>query len=120
MKLTTEQWFKLPLELRQRWWRETNYGKQLPAEKLVHEVETVLKQENPVNRRVKIENDGWIDINGRRYPSNYPPGTHPALDEAWEILDTIQDGAIPETLRIFLAGVIAGKILKYRGNKDDL
>ena len=27
LKLTREQWFKLPLKLRQRYWRETDYGR---------------------------------------------------------------------------------------------
>ena len=26
MQLTPEQWRRLPLEVRQWWWRETNYG----------------------------------------------------------------------------------------------
>jgi hypothetical protein len=26
MRFTREQWFTMPLELRQRWWRETRYG----------------------------------------------------------------------------------------------
>jgi hypothetical protein len=32
--LSLAQWHKLPLELRQRWWRETDYGDQPPNEEL--------------------------------------------------------------------------------------
>jgi hypothetical protein len=35
---TCEQWFSLPLELRRRWWEETNYNKQPPSETLLQEV----------------------------------------------------------------------------------
>jgi hypothetical protein len=27
LNMTREQWFKLPLKLRQRYWRETDYGR---------------------------------------------------------------------------------------------
>jgi len=30
-----EGWFKLPLKLRQRWWRETDYGRQPPSPELL-------------------------------------------------------------------------------------
>jgi len=30
-----EGWVKLPLKLRQRWWRETDYGRQLPSPELL-------------------------------------------------------------------------------------
>ena len=33
-----EQWFKLPLPLRQRWWRETDYSKKAPSPDLVREI----------------------------------------------------------------------------------
>jgi phytoene/squalene synthetase len=30
-----EQWAKLPLKLRQRWWRETDYGSKAPNDALI-------------------------------------------------------------------------------------
>ena len=30
-----EGWFKLPLRLRQRWWRETDYGRLAPSAELL-------------------------------------------------------------------------------------
>ena len=38
--VSLEQWFKLPLELRQRWWKETDYGKKAPSPELVREIVT--------------------------------------------------------------------------------
>jgi hypothetical protein len=51
MKLDSEMaahWFKLPLELRRRWWEETEYGKKEPSAKLKHEVQTVIEEKNHV------------------------------------------------------------------------
>jgi hypothetical protein len=56
--------------------------------------------------------DGYVTIDGRRYPKGYPPGCHWAIDEAWRVLDTVRDGAIPDTIRCFLAGAIAGALIK--------
>lgn len=36
--LTREQWFSLPLALRQRWWKETNYGVEEPPTELLAEI----------------------------------------------------------------------------------
>jgi hypothetical protein len=36
--VSLEQWFKLPLPLRQRWWRETDYSKKAPSPDLVREI----------------------------------------------------------------------------------
>jgi hypothetical protein len=36
--MTNEEWFKLPLKLRQRWWRETEYGKTIPSRELIEEI----------------------------------------------------------------------------------
>ena len=47
------------------------------------------------------------------YPSNYPLGTHWATDEAWRILDHIKPGIIPADIRAYLAGAIAGVVMKY-------
>lgn len=35
---TREEWFSLPLPLRQRWWHETDFGKLYPSQKLWGEV----------------------------------------------------------------------------------
>lgn len=43
--LSNAQWHKLPLKLRQRWWRETEYGRRAPGEALVAAIrEAVAKQ----------------------------------------------------------------------------
>lgn len=36
-------WFKLPLKLREQYWKETDYGRLKPSEKLEKEIETILK-----------------------------------------------------------------------------
>jgi|SRR5882672_3133307 len=61
----------------------------------------------------------WVTINGKRYPSKYPPGTHWSTNEAWSILDTIKDGVIPDDVRCFLAGLISGTLCKERSNCDN-
>lgn len=48
------------------------------------------------------------------YPSAYGPGTHWATDEAWKILDTIKPGVISIDVRSFLAGQIAGRLMRER------
>jgi hypothetical protein len=63
---------------------------------------------------VNAPDDGYVIINGRRYPSLYLPGSHWAIDEAWRILDMLKDGAIPENVRLLLAGMIAGALMKAR------
>jgi len=48
------------------------------------------------------------------YPSRYPPGTHWAIDEAWEILDQLPVGMLPDDWRFLIAGQIAGKLMSTR------
>ena len=36
---TRAQWFTLPLSLRQRWWRETDYSRNPPSPELALEIE---------------------------------------------------------------------------------
>ena len=48
------------------------------------------------------------------YPDRYPPGTHWSLDAAWEILDTIKPGVIPDDVRALLAGMISGRLMQER------
>jgi hypothetical protein len=33
--LSRQQWFRLPLPLRQRWWRETDYSRKQPSPDLI-------------------------------------------------------------------------------------
>lgn len=40
--MTREQWFSLPLALRQRWWVETDFDRRPPSPELRREVERVL------------------------------------------------------------------------------
>jgi hypothetical protein len=47
-----------------------------------------------------------------RYPSNYGPGQHWALDEAWRLLDMFKPGTIPHDVRCMLAGMITGTLMK--------
>jgi hypothetical protein len=46
------------------------------------------------------------------YPSDYPPGTHWATDEAWHVLDILTPGVLSDDVRAFLAGAIAGTLLR--------
>jgi hypothetical protein len=48
------------------------------------------------------------------YPSNYGPSTHWATDAAWQILDSIKPGVISAEVRAYLAGQIAGRLMKER------
>jgi len=66
------------------------------------------------------EMDGYVTINGRRYPSNYPPGQNQALDEAWRALDLIKDGVIRDDVRAYLAGVYAGALERERDKRKPL
>lgn len=49
-----------------------------------------------------------------RYPSDYAPGAdqHWAINWAWEIVDAIRPGVIPDDARTLLAGMIAGGLIK--------
>lgn len=46
------------------------------------------------------------------YPSDYPPGTYWATDEAWHILDCLHPGVLPDDVRCFLGGAIAGALVR--------
>ena len=46
------------------------------------------------------------------YPSLYPPGTMWAITEAWGILDQVRPGLIDHDTRAFLAGCIAGTLMR--------
>jgi hypothetical protein len=42
--IANEDWFKLPLGLRKRWWTETDYGKLEPSEDLKRAVHDFLEK----------------------------------------------------------------------------
>lgn len=51
------------------------------------------------------------------YTHTYPPGypkdsPHWAMRRSWEIMDCIKPGAIPDDVRFFLAGSIAGALMR--------
>lgn len=52
-----------------------------------------------------------VTINNKVYPSRYPPGVDPVLDEVWEIVDRLplEDAHA----RAFLAGNIWGLVHRY-------
>jgi hypothetical protein len=58
-----------------------------------------------------------ISVGEHEYPSNYPPGTHWAVDASWEILDTLTPGLTIEE-RSLLAGMIAGRLMKERATRE--
>jgi len=35
-----QHWYKLPLKMRRRWWRETSYGTREPSSELVEAIRT--------------------------------------------------------------------------------
>lgn len=43
-RLTGERWLKLPLKLRQRWWRETDYNRLEPSQELLDVVQNALQE----------------------------------------------------------------------------
>ena len=45
-RLTREQWFRLPLALRQRWWKETEFSRREPNEQLWQDVQKALQEES--------------------------------------------------------------------------
>ncbi|MGH6875931.1 MAG: hypothetical protein ACREHV_00990 [Rhizomicrobium sp.] len=58
-----------------------------------------------------------IGDNGQPYPSLHAPGTHWATDEAWNILDHITPGVIPDDARFLLGGLIAGTLMRMKARK---
>jgi hypothetical protein len=39
--MTHSKWFSLPLKLRQRWWKETDYGNLPPSAELMAEIVSI-------------------------------------------------------------------------------
>jgi hypothetical protein len=51
MRLSDEMaahWFKLPLQLRQRWWSETEYGKKPPSDELQQAVNDAIAKKEKI------------------------------------------------------------------------
>lgn len=48
------------------------------------------------------------------YPSEHLPGSHWAVTEAWTIVDAIKPGVLSEDVRCYLAGTIAGTLVRLR------
>lgn len=52
------------------------------------------------------------------YPDRHPPGACWSTDAAWEILDVIKPGLIPTDVRAYLAGRIAGRLIRERDQTE--
>ena len=50
------------------------------------------------------------------YPDRYRPGVHWATDAAWEILDQLKPGLIPQDARAYIAGQIAGRLMREQAS----
>lgn len=48
------------------------------------------------------------------YPDRHLPGNHWATDEAWRILDILPVNTLDMTQRCFIAGLIAGALMKAK------
>jgi hypothetical protein len=62
--------------------------------------------------------DDWVipEKDGHGYPSRYGRGVNWAVDEAWDILDTLPVDLLSNTQRAFIAGRIAGAL--WKATKD--
>lgn len=52
-----ELWSKLSLKIRQRWWRETDYGRVAPNEDLIKAIERDVQQTNELIEKEKVLHD---------------------------------------------------------------
>lgn len=48
------------------------------------------------------------------HPQEYLPGSHWAVTEAWTIVDSVKPGLLSEEVRCYLAGSIAGTLVRLR------
>lgn len=71
-----------------------------------------IKGVGEIARKVLLLNRAEEILTEHPYPSNYRPGTHWSVDEAWEILDQLPVGILPDDHRFLIAGMIAGALLK--------
>jgi hypothetical protein len=56
MKLDNEMaahWFKLPMQLRRRWWEETDFGKKEASEELKREVQIAIEEKTCVRHGLR-------------------------------------------------------------------
>lgn len=51
---TREQWFALPLELRRRWWKETDWGANTPSVELLQEIMACIDKNFVATRNVPV------------------------------------------------------------------
>jgi hypothetical protein len=49
--MTREEWSRLPMELRERWWDETDYGKRPPSPELAEAIEDERRHPERIERR---------------------------------------------------------------------
>ena len=56
----------------------------------------------------------YLDLgeHAHTYPSMYQRGVISFLDEAWNVLDTIKSGIIPDDVRAYLAGYFGAALEK--------
>ncbi len=69
--------------------------------------------------KIRPDDEGHSDELKHTYPSLYPPGTYWAVDEAWRILDELKPGVLSPDVRAYLAGAIAGLLMKERGECEN-
>jgi hypothetical protein len=50
---TREEWFALPLEVRQRWWRDTDYSKREPSPEMIEAIEDERRHPERVRQRIE-------------------------------------------------------------------
>ena len=55
-----------------------------------------------------------------QYPSKYPPGTHWAVDLAWQCLDVLPIGLLSIEQRSLVAGMITGLLLRDNFEEIDV
>lgn len=84
-------------------WLEMVYARQDPEKGLTY---CTLK---------KVEPDGE-----HTYPSAYPKGSRWSTDIAWEMLDQLKPGIIPEDVRAFIAGYMGGALESEREKADQI
>ena len=51
---TREQWFSMPLAMRRRWWKETDFGKIKPSAELLIDVIAAIGENNAPKRSAPI------------------------------------------------------------------
>lgn len=66
---TRKQWLAIPLDLRQRWWAETNYSSLKPSPELRSAVEQALRACGALNLRIDDPN---IIVPGKDLTNVFP------------------------------------------------